>query len=88
MKIIDVNIFEGRNIYSHKKCIRMDLDLEGYSETPSNEIEGFNKRLVKLLPELKTHRCGIDEDRGFFKETSRRYLSCAYMRAYDYSTAE
>jgi cyanophycin synthetase len=67
MKIVDVSIFEGRNIYSHKKCIRMDLDLEGYCETPSNKIEGFNERLVKLLPELKTHRCGIDEDRGFLK---------------------
>lgn len=67
MKIIDVNIFEGRNIYSHKKCIRMDLDLEGYCETPSNRIEGFNNRLVKLLPELKNHRCGIDEEQGFWK---------------------
>ncbi|MCM8709704.1 cyanophycin synthetase [Clostridium sp. SYSU_GA19001] len=65
MKIVDINIFEGRNIYSHKKCIRMDLDLEGYCETPSNKIEGFNERLVKLLPELKKHRCGIDEERGF-----------------------
>jgi cyanophycin synthetase len=67
MKIIDVNIFEGRNIYSHKKCIRMDLNLEGYCETPSNKIEGFNNRLVKLLPELKNHRCGIDEESGFWK---------------------
>lgn len=67
MKIVGINIFEGRNIYSHKKCIRMDLDLEGYCETPSNKIEGFNERLVKLLPELKKHRCGIDEDRGFLK---------------------
>ncbi|MBL4935816.1 cyanophycin synthetase [Clostridium sp. YIM B02515] len=67
MKIVDVNIFEGKNIYSHKKCIRMELDLEGYCETPSNKIEGFNTRLVKLLPELKKHRCGIDEDRGFLK---------------------
>ena len=67
MKIVDVSIFEGRNIYSHKKCIRVDLDLEGYCETPSNKIEGFNNRLVKLLPELKNHRCGIDEERGFWK---------------------
>ncbi|SKA81446.1 cyanophycin synthetase [Clostridium sp. USBA 49] len=67
MKIVDVNVFEGRNIYSHKKCIRMDLDLEGYCEIPSNKIEGFNERLIKLLPELKKHRCGIDEERGFFK---------------------
>jgi cyanophycin synthetase len=67
MKIADVNIFEGRNIYSHKKCIRMDLDLEGYCEIPSNKIEGFNERLVNILPELRQHRCGIDEDGGFVK---------------------
>jgi cyanophycin synthetase len=67
MKILDVNIFEGRNIYSHKKCIRMDLDLEGYCETPSNKIKNFNDRLIALLPELKKHRCGIDEEQGFFK---------------------
>lgn len=75
MKIVDVNIFEGRNIYSHKKCIRMDLDLEGYCETPSNIIEGFNTKLLRLLPELKTHRCGIDEDRGFVK----RLLEGTYL---------
>lgn len=67
MKIADVNIFEGRNIYSHKKCIRMDLDLEGYSEIPSNKIEGFNERLLDILPELMKHRCGIDEEGGFVK---------------------
>lgn len=67
MRIADVNIFEGRNIYSHKKCIRMDLDLEGYCEIPSNKIGGLTETLLNFLPELKTHRCGIDEDGGFVK---------------------
>lgn len=67
MKIVDVSIFEGRNIYSHKKVVRMDLDLEGYCETPSKDIEGFNEKLVKMLPELYKHRCGIDEENGFVK---------------------
>ena len=35
MKIINSSIFEGRNIYSHKKCIKLEVDLEGYCETPS-----------------------------------------------------
>lgn len=65
MKIISIKAFEGRNIYSHKKCIRMDLDLEGYCEIPSKDIEGFNDRLIELIPELKVHRCGVDEDGGF-----------------------
>ena len=67
MKILSSNIYEGKNIYSHKKCIRLDVDLEGYCETPSKEIEGFNDELVKMIPELYTHRCGIDEDGGFVK---------------------
>ena len=67
MKIIDKKVFEGKNIYSHKKCIRMDVDLCGYCEIPSKDIEGFNLGLLKLIPELKQHRCGIDEDGGFVK---------------------
>ncbi len=67
MKILSSNIYEGKNIYSHKKCIRLDVDLEGYCETSSKDIEGFNDELVKMIPELYTHRCGIDEDGGFVK---------------------
>ena len=67
MKIIQKRIYEGQNIYSHKKCIRIDMDLEGYCEIPSKDIPNFNFNLINIIPELKTHRCGIDEDEGFVK---------------------
>jgi cyanophycin synthetase len=67
MKIVNIKVFEGRNTYSHRKCIRMDLDLEGYSEIPSRDIEDFNYNLIRFLPELNKHRCGIDESAGFIK---------------------
>lgn len=67
MKIIQKRIYEGQNIYSHKKCIRIDMDLEGYSEIPSKDIPNFNFNLVNIIPELKNHRCGIDEEGGFVK---------------------
>jgi len=67
MKILEVKAFNGRNIYAHKKCIRLYLDLEGYSNISSKEIEGFNDTLVKNIPELGQHRCGIDENGGFVK---------------------
>ena len=54
MKIIDSTVYDGRNIHSHKKCIVLDVDLEGYSEIPSKDIKGFNEKLVKLLPILYT----------------------------------
>ena len=65
MKIIQTRVYEGQNIYSHKKCIRIDVDLEGYCEIPSKDIPNFNFNLVRIVPELNTHRCGIDEDGGF-----------------------
>ncbi len=67
MKMLNFKVFNGRNIYSHKRCIRLNLDLEGYCEIPSKEICDFNDKLVLMLPELTNHRCGIDEDRGFIK---------------------
>ena len=67
MKIINKRIFTGKNIYSYKKCIRIDVDLCGYCEVPSKNIKGFNNGLLKLIPELYSHRCGIDEEGGFVK---------------------
>lgn len=67
MKIEKQTVFKGRNIYSHRKCIRLDVDLCGYCETPSKDIKDFNSKLVNMIPELRKHRCGIDEDEGFVK---------------------
>lgn len=67
MKIENIRVFKGRNIHAHKKCIALEVNLEGYENIPSNEIRGFNEALLKILPELNQHRCGIDEERGFVK---------------------
>ena len=50
MKIISKRVYRGKNIYSRKKCIRLDLDLEGYAEIPSKDIEGFNEKIVEYVP--------------------------------------
>jgi cyanophycin synthetase len=67
MKIDEFRVFEGRNIYSHRKCIKMYVDLEGYSDIPTKDIDDFNKTLLRVIPELDEHRCGIDEKYGFRK---------------------
>ena len=67
MKIENTRVFKGRNIHAHKKCIALEVNLEGYENIPSNEIHGFNEALLKVLPELYEHRCGIDEEHGFVK---------------------
>lgn len=65
MKIENIRVFEGRNIYSHKKCIRMDVDLEGYSNISSKEIQEFNKTLLNYVPELREHCCCVGKKGGF-----------------------
>ena len=82
MKIIDSTVYEGRNIHSHKKCIELVVNLEGYSEIPSKDIKNFNEQLIEMIPELKTHRCGIDEEGGFVKRLKEgTYLAhiCEHM---------
>ncbi|MDO5517519.1 MAG: cyanophycin synthetase [Clostridium sp.] len=82
MKITQKRIYEGENIYSHKKCIRIDVNLEGYCDIPSKDIPDFNYNLIRLIPELKKHRCGIDEDGGFVKRLKEgTYLAhiCEHM---------
>ncbi|NFV14421.1 cyanophycin synthetase [Clostridium sporogenes] len=76
MKIENIRVFEGRNIYSHKKCIRMDVDLEGYSNTSSKEIDGFNETLLNYVPELKDHCCCVGRKGGFVERLYKgTYLS-------------
>lgn len=67
MKIVSVREYDGRNIYSHRKCIRMDVSLEGYEEIPSKDISGFNDKLLEMVPELLSHKCAYHEEFGFKK---------------------
>ncbi|MPQ32831.1 cyanophycin synthetase [Clostridium estertheticum] len=62
MKIINFRIFNGRNIYCHKKCIKLNLDLEEYSEIPSKDIYNFNEKLICMLQKIN-----LDEHREFIK---------------------
>ena len=67
MKIIDKRVYTGRNIYSHKVCIRLTVDVGEYSDIPTKDIEGFNERLVKALPGFKHHKCALGYEGGFLE---------------------
>ncbi|MCM8570611.1 cyanophycin synthetase [Gramella jeungdoensis] len=67
MKIKEITATRGPNYWSVRrpKLIVMVLDLEEIENSPSNEIEGFNKRLKNLLPGLEEHRCSEGKQGGF-----------------------
>jgi cyanophycin synthetase len=71
MKIIDFKLFEGRNIYNHKPVAKLTVSLGRHSEIPTNEIDGFNDKLIKHFPNLKKHTCCLGYEGGFFERLGR-----------------
>ena len=65
MEVISVRRYSGRNIYSHRPVVRMMVDLKGLAEVPTSQIEGFNQRLLKNFPGLRTHHCSLGHEGGF-----------------------
>lgn len=76
MKIINKRVYTGRNIYSHKLCIRLTVDVEDLAETPTNHIPNFNERLLKALPGLRKHCCSLGYEGGFLERLNEgTYIS-------------
>lgn len=65
LQIRDFTIFPGRNIYSHRPVMKMIVDIGKYAEIPTNKIDGFNEKLLKSFPGLKTNCCGLGYEGGF-----------------------
>lgn len=65
MRIHELRIYEGRNIYTHKPCIKADIDLEDLAETPTCDIPGFNTGLLEHIPSLMEHKCAKGYKGGF-----------------------
>ena len=51
MKIVEIKILRGPNYWSIRrpKLIQMKLDLEEMEQVPTNKIEGFKEKLVKII---------------------------------------
>lgn len=65
MEIKALRAIETRNIYCSQPVIVMELDLGQYDETFTCQLEGFNKRLLKILPGLAEHHCSRGKPGGF-----------------------
>ncbi|MBU5439574.1 cyanophycin synthetase [Tissierella sp. MSJ-40] len=67
MRIIDIKVFSGRNIYSHKSVIKILIDLEDLSDKTTIEFDNFNDHLLDLFPNLIEHHCGLGKYGGFIE---------------------
>jgi cyanophycin synthetase len=67
MQYRKVLALRGPNIWANFPVIEAWVDLVELKDSPSNEIPGFNGRLMNWLPSMIEHRCSIGERGGFFQ---------------------
>lgn len=65
MKIKNIRTLPGPNIYTYRPAIVMSLDLGTLADHESKEFNGFNERLLTLLPGLNAHHCSLGRPGGF-----------------------
>ncbi|MDW7675157.1 MAG: cyanophycin synthetase [Bacillota bacterium] len=65
MKIENIKIFNGRNIYCHKPVIEILVNLKNLSNKTTIQFDKFNNNLLELFPNLIEHHCGLGEYGGF-----------------------
>ena len=67
MRIVDITVYRGRNIYSHKTVVKMIVDLGEYADISTDKIDGFNDALLECFPGLKKNTCSLGYEGGFLE---------------------
>ena len=67
IRLLRINYLRGPNIWTYRSVLEVWLDLGSLENFPSNRLPGFNDRLLKLLPALLEHQCGVGEPGGFLQ---------------------
>lgn len=85
MKIKDLIIYNGPNIYSHKPCIKAEIDIGKYSQIPTCDIANFNNLLLEYIPSLRDHKCSSGYRGGF---VDRLYEGTFLAHVYEHTCIE
>jgi len=65
MRIERIRTLNGPNVYSYRPVLLMSLDLCELAERESREFNGFNHKLLTLLPGINNHHCSLGRPGGF-----------------------
>ncbi len=71
MEIQKILTLRGPNIWANFPVLEAWVDLGELKDSPSDELPGFNERLMSWLPTMIEHRCSIGERGGFFERLRR-----------------
>lgn len=65
MRVVDIRAFDGRNVFSHRPAVALQLDLGPLADVTTDQLDGFVPALLDALPSLDSHRCAIGRRGGF-----------------------
>src|ERR1700751_5082840 len=71
MEFRKVQALRGPDIWAHFPVLEAWVDLGPLKDSPSDELPGFNERLMAWLPTLIEHRCSVGTRGGFFERLRR-----------------
>lgn len=71
MEIRRVLALRGPNVWARFPVLEAWVDLGEWKDTASDEMPGFNERLMSWLPTLIEHRCSVGTRGGFFERLRR-----------------
>ena len=71
MEFRKVLVLRGPNYWANFPVLEGWLDLGALKDSPSDQLPGFNERLMAWLPTMIEHRCSVGERGGFFERLRR-----------------
>ena len=71
MEFRKVQALRGPNIWANFPVLEVWVDLGEFKDKSSEEIPGFNDRLITWLSTMIEHRCSVGERGGFFQRLRR-----------------
>jgi cyanophycin synthetase len=71
MEVRRLITLRGPNIWANFPVLEAWVDLKKFNDISSDEMPGFNDRLMAWVPSLIEHRCSVGERGGFFQRLRR-----------------
>jgi cyanophycin synthetase len=71
LEVLRVLRLRGPNIWTNHPVLEVWVDLHDMMDTGSDEVPGFNDRLMAWLPSMIEHRCSEGVRGGFFERLRR-----------------
>jgi cyanophycin synthetase len=65
LRILETRVYRGPNYWAYDKAVHLLVDLGSLEDWPTDALPGFTDELLRLLPGLVDHTCGVGRRGGF-----------------------